>query len=96
MQRGEPVEAGSGARRKKCDERALQHSLAYWLDSTCKACAGTGRAQAGTCAACSGNGEAPIDCAGGFVRERVKDMVSELHNIAASQARLANRRLRSR
>jgi hypothetical protein len=73
-----------------------EHSLAYWLDSTCKTCAGTGHAQAGVCAACGGKGEAPIDCAGGFVRERVKDMVRELHNIAASQARLANRRLRNR
>jgi hypothetical protein len=73
-----------------------EHSLAYWLDSKCKACAGTGHARAAACAACAGSGEAPIACAGGFVRERVKDMVSELHNIAASQARLASRRLRSR
>lgn len=71
-------------------------SLAYWLDGTCKACAGTGQAHAKVCAECGGTGEAPITCAGGFVRERVKDMVSELHNIAATQARLANRRLRTR
>lgn len=71
-----------------------EHSLAYWLDSHCKACAGTGQAEAGECAECAGKGEAPITCAGGLVRERVKDMVSELQNIAATQARLANRRLR--
>lgn len=73
-----------------------EHSLAYWLDSRCTACAGTGTAEGGICTACEGKGEAPIAGTGGFVRERVKDMVSELHNIVASQARLANRRMRGK
>ena len=73
-----------------------EFSLAYWLDSTCKGCAGTGQSDTGACHACAGRGSAAIECAGGFVRERVKDMVSELDNIAASHARLANRRLRGR
>ncbi len=81
---------------RKLYRTVAEHSLAYWLDSRCKECAGTGAGEARSCPACEGKGEAPIACAGGFVRERVKDMVSELHNIVATQARLANRRLRSK
>lgn len=53
-------------------------SLAYWLDGTSASC---------------GSGEMRIKHAGGFVQERVKDMVSELHAIAASHAARANARL---
>jgi hypothetical protein len=81
---------------QKLYRTVAEHSLAYWLDSRCTECAGTGAGDGGSCAACAGTGEAPIVCAGGFIRERVKDMVSELHDIVATQARLANRRLRSR
>jgi len=68
-------------------------SLAHWLDGTCRVCAGSGQADSVVCRACEGRGEAPIGHAGGFVRERVKDMVSELHGIASSHATRANARL---
>lgn len=71
-----------------------QASLAHWLDSTCKCCNGTGLAQGQPCRPCDGKGEAAIEASGGFVLERVKDMVSELHNIANSHAGRASARLR--
>lgn len=69
-------------------------SLAHWLDGMCKPCAGTGKAGQHVCRDCDGGGRAPIEHAGGFVRERVKDMVSELHSIASSHAARANARLK--
>lgn len=74
-----------------------EHSLAHWLDPRCDACGGTGRMQAaggcGACAVCGGTGTAPPACRGGFMRERVRDMVGELHRIADRHARLAAGRL---
>lgn len=74
-----------------------EHSLGHWLDPRCEACGGTGLAQgagAGSaCAVCAGTGTAPPACRGGFMRERVRDMVSELHRIADRHARLAAGRL---
>lgn len=71
-------------------------SLAHWLDGACKVCGGTGQCNARDCADCGGSGQQPIRHAGGFVRERVRDMVSELHCIAARHARRANARLHGR
>lgn len=71
-------------------------SLAYWLDGTCKSCSGGGKLGDEVCRDCEGRGQAPIHHAGGFVRERVKDMVSELHGIASSHVARANARLHGR
>lgn len=43
-----------------------------------------------------GRDDAPIDHPGSFVRERVKDMVSELHGIAGRHAARANARLKGK
>jgi hypothetical protein len=43
-----------------------------------------------------GRAETPVQHPGGFVRERVKDMVSELHRIASSHAAHANARMDDR
>ena len=71
-------------------------SLAHWIDGACKPCHGSGKDGEQMCRACAGRGEAPVQHAGGFVRERVKDMVSELHDIASSHAARANARLYKR
>lgn len=71
-------------------------SLAHWLDGICKACGGSGQSNRQVCRDCMGRGETPIEHAGGFVRERVKDMVSELHGIASSHIARANARLNGR
>lgn len=71
-------------------------SLAHWLDGGCKACGGTGQHDALDCADCGGRGEQPIRHAGGFVRERVRDMASELRCIADRHARRASARLHGR
>lgn len=74
--------------------RVAEASLAHWLDSKCKACHGTGVASShAICKACHGSGEAPITCSGGFERERIKDMVSELEAIFQSHGARAMRRL---
>lgn len=80
-------------------QAVAEHSLGHWLDPRCDACGGTGLAQgagagvASACATCRGTGTAPPACRGGFMRERVRDMVSELHRIADRHARLAAGRL---
>jgi hypothetical protein len=71
-------------------------SLAHWLDGDCRSCKGSGHAGQYACRDCEGRGEAPIQHAGGFVRERVKDMVSDLHDIASHHAARANARLHGR
>ena len=71
-------------------------SLAHWLDSTCKCCNGTGVVLRRHCQSCAGSGTAQIDVAGcgGFVLERTKDMVGELHNIVITHASRASAKLR--
>jgi hypothetical protein len=81
---------------RKLYHTVAELSLAHWLDGMCKPCAGTGKTGRHVCRDCAGGGEAPIQHAGGFVRERVKDMVSELHCIASSHAARANARLNGR
>ncbi len=71
-------------------------SLAPWIEGSCRQCGGTGTIEARPCSDCKGRGEAPIDHPGGFVRERVKDMVSELHGIAGRHAARANARLKGK
>ncbi len=77
--------------------RVAEASLAYWIDGTCKSCSGTGNqgcAKAcASCAPCSGTGKAVIVCSGGFERERIKDMVSELESISIGHAGRASQRL---
>lgn len=71
-------------------------SLAHWLDGACRSCGGSGQHDNDACRACEGRGEAPVLHPGAFVRERVKDMVSELHGIASDHAAQANARLHGR
>jgi len=63
---------------RKLYQTVAELSLAHWLDGTSES---------------FGSGEVRIEHAGGFVRERVKDMVSELHAIAAGHAARARARL---
>lgn len=71
-------------------------SLAHWLDGACTSCGGSGQHDNDACRDCEGRGEAPVQHPGAFVRERVKDMVSELHGIASDHAARANARLHGR
>jgi len=71
-------------------------SLAHWIEGRCKQCGGTGTTEGRPCGHCKGRGEAPIEHPGSFVRERVKDMVSELHGIAGKHAARANARLKDK
>jgi len=75
-------------------QQVAQHSLAHWLDSTCKCCGGTGLIQKQQCRSCNGSKVATIQVAGAFVLERVKDMVSELQGIADSHATRASSKMR--
>ena len=79
---------------QKLYRTVAEASLAHWLDSTCKCCNGTGVVQRQQCKPCAGKGEAAIEGTGGFVLERTKDMVGELHNIVISHASRAGAKLR--
>ncbi|MDO8033598.1 hypothetical protein O3297_09235 [Janthinobacterium sp. SUN128] len=78
-------------------KRVAHASLAHWLDGHCKDCKGTGVSLMSLrgCVTCSGNGQAEVVCAGGFERERIKDMVSELKIIENSHSYRAKNLLRS-
>lgn len=77
-------------------KRVAQASLAHWLDGRCKGCNGTGLSLKSLrgCMACGGTGEAEVSCAGGFERERIKDMISELASLYSTHQARAGRRLR--
>jgi len=76
--------------------RVAEASLAHWLDGKCTSCHGSGVTKDRTiCKPCKGSGDAEVTCSGGFERERIKDMVSELHAIASSHASMAARLLRN-
>jgi hypothetical protein len=82
-------------------EKIADHSLAYYLDSVCKACNGTGAKSAKemfrTCTACGGRREANIDeipKLSGYERQLVRDMVSELLVLEQTHAGVASSRLR--
>lgn len=68
-------------------------SLAHWLDGHCTDCGGTGVSLKSLrgCVSCAGTGECEVICAGGFERERIKDMISELSAILDSHSRRAAR-----
>lgn len=79
--------------------RVAHASLAHWLDGHCKVCGGTGGVLSGSkglkvCSACVGTGKADIS-AGGFEREKILDMVSDLEHISNSHSARAMRALRS-
>lgn len=76
-------------------KRVAEASLAHWLNDKCQTCHGTGISSERTlCKVCEGSGIAPVVCSGGFERERIKDMISELHAMSSSHAAMANRLLR--
>ncbi|MES2262124.1 MAG: hypothetical protein V4724_26690 [Pseudomonadota bacterium] len=76
--------------------RVAERSLAYWLNSNCVDCGGTGVAKNRcTCKPCAGTGRAALPI-GGFERERTLDMVAELENLIISHnGRAAGRMRRS-
>ncbi|MDQ4625030.1 hypothetical protein [Janthinobacterium lividum] len=71
--------------------RVAHASLAHWLDGKCEACYGTGvTTNRQFCMPCKGSGKGDVQCAGGFERERIQDMVSELEGLLqAHNARAA-------
>jgi hypothetical protein len=70
--------------------RVAEHSLAHWLDGKCESCGGAGQTpERRLCTCCKGSGQAELPT-GGFERERVLDMVSELEGLLqAHNARAA-------
>jgi len=77
-------------------KRVAHASLAHWLDGRCKSCNGTGVSLKSLrgCTICAGTGEAEVTCAGGFERERIMDMISELTSLYSTHQARADRRLR--
>ena len=72
-------------------KRVAERSLAHWLDGKCKACHGTGVVGRLSCGTCQSTGIAEVT-GGGFEREKVLDMVSELEGyLQAHNARAACR-----
>lgn len=86
--------AWDAAAAQKLYRTVAEVSLAHWLDSTCKCCNGTGLTDRRVCKPCNGTGEGAIEGKGGFVLERTKDMVAELHNMVMSHAARAAAKLR--
>jgi hypothetical protein len=68
--------------------RVAAASLAHFLDGKCEACNGTGVALRSLrkCTVCDGAGDREVTCAGGYERERIKDMISEMESMATSHA----------
>lgn len=78
-------------------KRVAEASLAHWLDSHCKTCAGTGvMAFFGNraCTACKGSRVAEVTGMREYERKLVLDMVSELTALFDSHARRASGLLR--
>lgn len=79
--------------------RVAHASLAHWLDGHCKECSGTkvvlrmGSKGLKVCGACSGTGKAAVS-AGGFEREKILDMVSELDGLQQAHTLRAAARLK--
>ncbi|MED5595854.1 hypothetical protein [Janthinobacterium sp. P210006] len=73
--------------------RVANASLAHWLADKCEACRGTDvMTNRQFCVACKGSGKVTVQCAGGFERERITDMVSELEGLLqAHNARAASK-----
>lgn len=74
--------------------RVAERSLQHWLDGRCQACHGA-RLTVSTrlCPACDGSGKAVLQ-GGGFEREKILDMVSELEGQMQAHAARAAGRLR--
>ncbi|MDO8065577.1 hypothetical protein [Janthinobacterium sp. SUN206] len=76
--------------------RVAHASLAHWLDGKCDCCHGTGvTTNRQFCVPCKGGGKGKVECAGGFERERIVDMVSELEGLVQTHHARASRRLKS-
>lgn len=76
--------------------RVAHASLAHWLDGKCEPCSGTGiAANRQFCTPCKGSGKGEVQCAGGFERERIMDMVSELDGLVSAHNARASIRLRN-
>ena len=74
--------------------RVAHASLAHWLDGKCETCLGTGvTASRQFCVRCKGSGKGEVQCAGGFERERIVDMVSELEGLMLAHNARATRLL---
>lgn len=79
-------------------KRVAEASLAHWLDSHCKKCAGTGvTALLGNrqCTACKGSGAGEITGMREYEKKLALDMVSELTALYDSHARRASSKLRT-
>lgn len=75
--------------------RVAHASLAHWLNSNCDKCCGTGvSADRCVCSTCKGTGQAQVQCAGGFERERIEDMISELKGLVMAHQGRASAKLR--
>lgn len=76
-----------------CNKIAL-HSLAHWLDGACTVCNGTGITANRACAHCTDTpGREPVE-GSGLLRERIKDMISELEGVHQSHAARAGAKMR--
>lgn len=73
-------------------KRVAHASLAHWLDGHCRCCNGTGVSLKSlrACVTCVGSGKAEVSCSGGFERELIKDMISELESLVCSHGRRAS------
>lgn len=75
-------------------DRVADKSLAHWLDGRCAECNGAGQTvERRLCSCCKGSGRADLP-GGGFERERVLDMSTELENYLQSHNARAAARLR--
>lgn len=81
--------------------KVADHSLAYYLDSVCKACNGTGAKSSKemfrSCVSCGGRRQANVDEIPGlsdYERQLVRDMASELLVLEQTHAGVASSRLR--
>lgn len=74
--------------------RVAERSLQHWLDGKCGACHGSRVAARNTiCAACKGSGKAEIQ-GGGFEKEKILDMISELEGQVQAHSARATARMR--
>lgn len=77
--------------------RVAHASLAHWLEDKCEACHGTGvTPNRQFCTPCKGSGKGGVQCAGGFERERIQDMVSELEGLVLAHNGRASSKLRTK
>jgi hypothetical protein len=79
-------------------KRVAEYSLAYYLDSTCKACNGIGtQGPSGgykVCPACKGTKKAELPKIDAYEKKHVEHMVSELTELEQTHAGVASAKLR--